>query len=346
MSITSPQPSYSQLSHSTGKPEPLRDELRKESLKNCKDYLSEYLELVRRSDDGKNFEIINEVRYDNLIKWLLYLWFEYNKVYSRSGYNIDTITEFGEHLITSLKSSIDAVSVDDVSVDAVSIDADKLELFKKLAIYDKDLSPENKSKADVGIMNLITRALKDSKDKRTQRTLFRTQYYGSPIIAEIICHFLRVYFNIYFRLLRKQMLELNDVSKLADISKLTDLLIRLDKIITLDDNHSCIHIHTGVGKRFDGDRARFCKQIEIICREMDKFGIKYTYSKSVVKLCNTSEVEMKDLSPTTAGGRSSRRRKAYKTTRRNNKHKNKKNYRRKRHTKRCKKSNRRRRSRR
>jgi hypothetical protein len=138
----------------------------------------------------------------------------------------------------------------------------------------------------------------------------------------------------------------------------------LDEIIKLNDENRCIHIHTGVGMIIDGDRARFCEEIKIICKTMDNFGITYTRSKNVVKLCNTAaeaakqrdvalEMEAYELPTTANGGKSTRRRKAYKTTRRinkinknNNKHKNKKQYRRKRRTKRCKKSHCRRRSRR
>ena len=332
MNIAGPSPSYSGLLDSTGKMKPLRDPLREESLKICKHYLSKYLELVNRSADGSNFEILNKYQYNKLIVSLLHLWFEYNNVFSRSGYNIDTITQFGEDLIKSLTSSFTS-SIDAVSVDAVSINAEKLELFKTVL-----------SNADVGIMNLITKALKDSKDKRT---LFRTQHYESPIIAKIICHFLRVYFYAYFRLLQKKM------RKPADISKITDLLALLDEIITLDDNH--IHIHTGVGKVWGdigGNRTHFCDEIKIICEKLNEYGINYTTSDSVKKLCRipvpVDVVGAPDVGSNDLGGgnRISRRRKAYKTTRRNNKHKNKKHYRRKRHTKRCKKSNRRRRSRR
>jgi hypothetical protein len=339
MSIASLTPSYSKLSASTRKIEPLQS-VKKSleasldvSLTKCKQYLSEYLALVRIIDitddkglTSKEFKILDEDQYNNLIMSLLHLWFEYNKVFRILVYDTtaDRFNKFGNDL-TELNSMNKEYN-------------DMLVLFKKLAIYDNSL-PTNKSKADLGIMNLITRALIHSKDN-DNRTLFRTQDYQSPIIAEIICHFLRVYFDTYFRRVRFE-----------SEKKRLDLLIRLDEIITLNDTHSCIHIHTGVGKTLDGDRKRFCEQIKIICETMDNFGIMYTRSKSVVKLCNTATehtdvaLEMEDLlHPTTDGGRSSRRRKAYKTTRRNNKHKNKNQYRRKRRTKRCKKSNRRRRS--
>ena len=354
MSIIRSSPSYSPFSKGNRETEPLRDDLRDESLENCKRYLSEYLALVIiidiTDDQGltsQKFEIRDITQYDKLIVSLLHLWFEYNKVYRRfrSDTTADRFNIFGNDLTMPTPDSTE--------------NNEKLVLFKTLAIYDDSL-PEIISKADIGIINLITRALKDSK-MNDKRTLFRTQDYKSTIIAEIICHILRVYFDTYFRR-----------NPLKPKEKQKDLLIRLYEIIKLNDKHRCIHIHTGVGMNFDGDRERFCKQIQIICGAMVNLGIEYIKSDSVVALCFHEdakrpaaaeaavaaaaeaaathpgvELEMVDiLPPTTAGGKSTRRRKAYKTTRRNNKHKNKKNYRRKRHTKRCKKSHRRRRSRR
>ena len=364
MSIIRPSysPSYSPFSKGNRKTEPLRDDLRDESLKNCKRYLSEYLALVIiidiTDDQGltsQEFKIRDITQYDKLIVSLLHLWFEYNKVYRRfrSDTTADRFNIFGTDLTMPTPDSTE--------------NNEKLVLFKTLAIYDDSL-PEIKSKADIGIINLITRALKDSK-MNGNRTLFKTQDYESTIIAEIICHILRVYFDTYFRheLFKS---EKNREDLLIRLYK--ELLIRLYDIIKLNDKHRCIHIHTGVGMNLDGDRARFCKQIQIICGAMVNLGIECIKSDSVVALCFQEdakrpaaaeaavaaaaeaaatrpgvELEMEPLSPlTTAGGKSTRRRKAYKTTRRNNKHKNKKHYRRKRHTKRCKKTNRRRRSRR
>ena len=363
MNIAGPSPSYSGLLDSTGKMKPLRDPLREESLKICKHYLSKYLELVIiidiTDDQGltsQEFKIRDITQYDKLIVSLLHLWFEYNKVYRRfrSDTTADRFKNFGNDLTMPISDNTE--------------NNEKLVLFKKLAIYD-ELS-KTKSKADIGIINLIIKALKDSNDN-DKRKLFRTQDYESTIIAKIICHILRVYFDTYFR---HELFESEQKREYLLIRLYKELLIRLYEIIKLNDKHSCIHIHTGVGMNLDGDRARFCKQIQIIRRAMDNLGIAYIMSDSVEKLCDTAtaeaaaaeataeataeaaaaaatrpgvELEMVELlPPTTDGGKSTRRRKAYKTTRRNNKHKNKKHYRRKRHTKRCKKSNRRRRSRR
>ena len=331
-------PSYGAFS-TPGRPiAPLRNELEAslaDSLTECKKYLKAYLDLVNVTD--MTLDIMNAADYDRLIMSLLQLWSEYNKVFLRLVTKPTIFKtrfkKFGDDLTTADKPF-------DPSYNS------KLVLFKKLAVYDDSLT-EKKSKADIGIMNLITTALIDSKDNRT---LFQTLDYEPPIIAEIICHFLRAFFDTYFRSDKYVR------SVLFESEKRDNLLIRLDEIIKLNDEHICIHIHTGVGRILDGDRARFCKEIQIICKTMDNFGITYTRSKNVNKLCFPEEaakehkdvaLEMDLLSPTIpAGGKSTRRRKSYKTTRRINKNKNKKQYRRKRRTKRCKKSHRRRRSRR
>jgi hypothetical protein len=218
----------------------------------------------------------------------------------------------------------------------------KLELFRKIAIYDD--SKKTIVMEDMGIANLIYAALKQSI-KLSDRTIYKTSPY-----PETIHTFMTSFLKVYYR------------------DRTPKIKLPLDKIITYDSEQGVIHIRTGVTMSWGalgGDRGRYCDEIKIIRKAMYDCGIYYTTSDSVKKLCFPEEaatehkdvaLEMENLLPpptppptspiTTDGGRSSRRRKAYKTTRRNNKHKNKKHYRRKRHTKRCKKSHRRRRSRR